>query len=148
MAFRRVSFWAQVLFRFTVDSLLTDTSIRRTLLYNGHLELVPAFLYSLYLTFCKTNISASAGPRGVRLGENWLYLHDFAGNVSTVELHLYADDTTAFAIGDTIEFLNDYEIFFTLKSVTLTIHPKKCEAISRKQFYRSFTTSAVVEPSL
>lgn len=110
MAFRRVSFWAQVLFRFTVDSLLTDTSLRRTPLYNGHLELVPAFLYSLYLTFYKTNISlrrtASAGPRRVRLGENWLYLDDFAANVSTVELHLYADDTTAFAIGDTIEFLN------------------------------------------
>ena len=58
----------------TVDSLLTDTSIRRTPLYNGQLELVPAFLYSLYLTLYKTNISlrrtASAGPKGVRLRES------------------------------------------------------------------------------
>ena len=41
------------LFKCTVGSLLTDTSIRRTPLYNGHLELVLAFLYSLYLTFYK-----------------------------------------------------------------------------------------------
>ena len=34
-----------------------DTSIRRTPLYNGHLELVPAFLYSLYLALYKTDIS-------------------------------------------------------------------------------------------
>ena len=39
----------------TVDSLLTDTSIRRTPLWNGHLEFVPAFLYSLYLTLYKTD---------------------------------------------------------------------------------------------
>ena len=62
---------------YTVDSLLTDTSIRRTLLYNGHLELVPALAYSLYLTLYKMDISLrqtlSAGPKGVRLGESWLY---------------------------------------------------------------------------
>ena len=38
---------------------------------NGHLELVPAFLYSLYLTLYKTDTSLrrtlSAGPKGVRL---------------------------------------------------------------------------------
>ena len=43
----------------------TDTSV------NGHSELVLAFLYSLYLTFYKTDISLrqahTAGPQGVRL---------------------------------------------------------------------------------
>ena len=43
----------------------TDTSL------NGHLELVPAFLYSLYLTLYKTDISLrrtlTAGPKGVPL---------------------------------------------------------------------------------
>ena len=34
----------------TVDSLLTDTYIKWTPLKNEHLELVPAFLYSFYLT--------------------------------------------------------------------------------------------------
>ena len=55
----------------TVDPLLTDTSIRRTPLYNGHLELVPAFLYFLYLTLDKMDISLrrtlTAGPKGVCL---------------------------------------------------------------------------------
>ena len=48
--------------------------VRRTPLQNGHLELVPAFLSSLYLTFYKMNISqrrtARAGPKGVRLRES------------------------------------------------------------------------------
>ena len=47
----------QNLHRGTVDSLLTDTAIRQTPLQNGHLELVPAFLYSLYLTLYKTDSS-------------------------------------------------------------------------------------------
>ena len=42
-----------------------------------HLELVPAFLYSLYLTLYKTETSLrrtlSAGPKGVRLREGWPY---------------------------------------------------------------------------
>ena len=58
----------------TVDSILKDTSIRRTPLQNGHLELVPAFLTSLYLTHYKTDTSLrrtlSAGPKGVRLRES------------------------------------------------------------------------------
>ena len=58
----------------TVDSLLTDTSIRRDTSVNGHLELVPAFSYSLYLTLYKTDISLrrtlSSGLKGVRLGES------------------------------------------------------------------------------
>ena len=58
----------------TVNSLLMDTSTRRTPLQNGHLLLVPAFLYSLYLTLCKTDTSLrwtlSAGPKGVRLRES------------------------------------------------------------------------------
>ena len=40
---------------------------------NRHLELVPAFAYSLYLTLYKTDISLrrtlSAGPKGVPVGE-------------------------------------------------------------------------------
>ena len=44
-------------------------------------------------------------PQGFLLGPSLfsIYLNDFADNVSTVELHLYADDTTAFVIGDTID---------------------------------------------
>ena len=54
MAARRYEISLRVL---TVDSLLTDTSIRRTPLLNGLLELVPSFLYSLYLTLYKTDTS-------------------------------------------------------------------------------------------
>ena len=32
-----------------------------------------------------------------------IYVNDFADNVSPGELHLYADDTTAFVTGDTID---------------------------------------------
>ena len=48
------------------DSLLTDTSIRRTPLTDtsdGHPELVPGFLYSLYLTLYKTDTSVKRMPR-------------------------------------------------------------------------------------
>ena len=49
----------------------------RTPPQNGHLDLVPAFLYSLYLTLYKTDISLrrtlTAGPKGVRLRGSWLY---------------------------------------------------------------------------
>ena len=49
-------------FKNTVDSL------------NGHLELVPTFAYSLYLTLYKTDISLRrtlcADLKGVRLGES------------------------------------------------------------------------------
>ena len=41
-----------------VKSLLTDSP-----LLNGHLELIPAFLYSLYLTLYKTDISVKRTPR-------------------------------------------------------------------------------------
>ena len=49
------------------DSVLTDTSI-------GHLQLVPAFLYSLHLTLFKTDITLrrtflAAGHKDVRLRE-------------------------------------------------------------------------------
>ena len=51
----------------TVESLITDTSTRRTPLYNWHLELVPAFLYYLYLALYTTEISLrqtlSGGPK-------------------------------------------------------------------------------------
>ena len=47
----------------------TDTSVKRTLRV--------AFLYSLYLTLCKTDISLrrthNTGPQGVRLRKSWLY---------------------------------------------------------------------------
>ena len=49
--------------QYAVDSLLTDTSIRRTPLLNGHPELVLAFLYSLYLTLYKTDTSVKRTPR-------------------------------------------------------------------------------------
>ena len=44
--------------------LLMGTSVSRTPLQKGHLELVPAFLYSLYLTLYKTDTSVKKTPRG------------------------------------------------------------------------------------
>ena len=41
----------------------TYDSIRRTPLLNGHLELLPAFLYSLCLTLYKTHTSKKRTPR-------------------------------------------------------------------------------------
>ena len=62
----------------SIQCTTADTSIRRTPLYNGHLELVPAFLYSFYLTLYKTDNcqrrTLSTGPRGVWLSESWLYI--------------------------------------------------------------------------
>ena len=43
----------------TVDSLLTDISLRQTPGWNENLELVPAFLYAFWLTLYKTDISLS-----------------------------------------------------------------------------------------
>ena len=55
---------------------IEGVEIQSTLL-NGHLELVPAFLYSPYLTLHKMDTSLrwtlSASPKGVRLRESWLY---------------------------------------------------------------------------
>ena len=54
--------------KFTVNSLL------RTPLLNGHLELVPAFLFPIYVTLHRTDITLrptlSACPKGVRLRES------------------------------------------------------------------------------
>ena len=53
---------------YTVDSLLTDTSVKRTLGVGPCLSLLP------YLTLYKTDTSLrrtlSAGPKGVRLRES------------------------------------------------------------------------------
>ena len=41
--------------------------------------MIPAFVYSLYLTLFKKDISLrrtlGASPKGVRLGESWLYIY-------------------------------------------------------------------------
>jgi len=83
-------------------------------------------------------------PQGSLLGPRLfsIYVNDFADKVSTGELHLYADDTTAFVIGDTIDQVSQLlnvllsDICSWCELNRLTIHPKKCEAmiISRKQF--------------
>ena len=39
------------------------TLYKRTPVLNGHLELVPAFLYSLYLTVYRTEASVKRTPR-------------------------------------------------------------------------------------
>ena len=69
-----------------------------------------------------------------------IYLKYFADNVSTVELHLNADDSTAFVVGDTIDQVS--QLLNTLRSKIcswyeldrLTIHLRKCEPIPRRQF--------------
>ena len=66
----------------TVDSPLTDTSIRQTPPKNGHLESVPVIQilqsFSYNLTLIKTDSSLKqtfgASPEGVRLRESCLYL--------------------------------------------------------------------------
>ena len=49
-------------------------SIRRTPVWNGYLELVPAFLYSLYLTFYKAHTSVKRTPRVGTCLHDSLYL--------------------------------------------------------------------------
>ena len=39
--------------------------------YIVFLELAPAFLYPVYLTLCKVDITPRAAPRGVRLRKSW-----------------------------------------------------------------------------
>ena len=80
---------------YTVDSLLTDTSVKRTPRVGPCL----CCAYSLYLTLYKKDISLRrtlrAGPKGVRLGESWLYnnITDHPGLYSTfshwTKLHLW-----------------------------------------------------------
>ena len=57
-----------------LDPMVWPPPIYSRLSLNGHLELVPAFLYSLYLTLYKTDTSLrrtlSASPKGVRLRES------------------------------------------------------------------------------
>ena len=70
-------------------------------------------------------------PQGPYLGPRLfsIYVNDFADNVSTGEQHLYADDTTAFVTGDTIDqvsqllnvLLADFCSWCELN--ILTIHP-------------------------
>lgn len=58
-----------------------------------------------------------------------IYVNDFADNVSTGELHLYADDTTAFVTGDTIDQVSQLlnvllaDICLWCELNRLTIHP-------------------------
>ena len=58
--------------RITVNSFLTDTSIRRTPRLNRHLEMVSAFPYIFWWSDISLKRTHSAGPKGVHLGENWL----------------------------------------------------------------------------
>ena len=59
---------------------------------NGHLELVPAFLYFFYLTLYKTDTSLrrtlSVGPKGVRLGESRLYKRFYKSNSHLIKQNL------------------------------------------------------------
>ena len=53
------------------DSLLTDTSVKRTSRVGPCLCLFP--LFALYKTVISVRWTLSAGPKGVRLGGSWLY---------------------------------------------------------------------------
>ena len=69
-------------------------------------------------------------PQGSHLSPRLfsIYVNDFADNVSTGELHLYADDTTAFVTGDTIDQLSQLvnvlaDLCSWCELNRLTIHP-------------------------
>ena len=69
-------------------------------------------------------------PQGSHLGPCLfsIYVNDFADNVSTGELHLYADDTTAFVTGDTIDQVSQLvnvlaDLCSWCELNRLTIHP-------------------------
>ena len=60
----------------TLDSLLTDTSIRRTFRFGPCLSLLPLFDSQIKTdTYLRRTLSSrlSAGPKGVLLRESWLY---------------------------------------------------------------------------
>ena len=71
-----------------------------------------------------------------------IYVNVFAEGISNGELHLYADDTTAFVIGNSvdqvIQLLNVplKEIIQLCRIDKLTIHSGKCETVitTRQRF--------------
>ena len=72
IVFYNISFsWLLPLDGFQFNFLLRDSEND---LYDGHLELVPAFLYSLYLAPYKTDNSLrrtlTAGPKGVQFKQS------------------------------------------------------------------------------
>ena len=64
-----------------------------------------------------------------------IYVNDFSSSIKSGEVHLYADDTTTFVIGDNthqvIELLNTLfeELNNWCDRNKLTIHTGKCEAM-------------------
>ena len=65
------SFHENITYDFTGNSLLTDTSLKRTPLQSEHVELVPAVLQSFTSSHSKADTSlrriVGAGPKHVRL---------------------------------------------------------------------------------
>ena len=56
------------------------------------------------------NLVSHGVPQGSLLGPRLfsIYVNDFAESISNGELHLYADDTTAFVIGNSVNYLTSY----------------------------------------
>ena len=92
-------------------------------------------------------------PQGSLLGPRLytIYVNHFSSSIKSSEVHLYADDTTTFVIGDNthqvtellnilFEELNDW-----CDRNELTIHTGKSEAmiIQKRPFYSPTTTSQV-----
>ena len=83
-------------------------------------------------------------PQGSLLGPRLfsIYVNDFAESISNGELHLYADDTTAFVIGNSVDQVTQLlnallkEIIQWCRVNKVTIHSGKCETmiIARQKF--------------
>ena len=86
-----------------------------------------------------TPLCVSCVPKGSLLGPRLfsIYENDFSKCISNGELHLYADDTIAFVIGNSVDQVTDNlnillsEIWQWCRVNKLTINAKKCEAMTR-----------------
>ena len=83
-------------------------------------------------------------PQGSLFGPRFfsIYVNDLASSITTGELHLYADDTTAYVIGNSVEDVTELlnvlsgEITDWCSQNRMTLHPDKSEVmIIRKNMF-------------